>query len=253
MAHLRLSPAMTRSNLMTLSEVLKQDPLCFSSVYESNKTIIMATQQHQDLHLRNTFCCRDNLHKLSDAELIKRYCLDKDGLWFVTNLVMDALSSNTKRRKPLTPKMKGLQKDTSIVEWGMGELKLHFHVLFGKVLISPPVKVCKMVYVCAMLHLCKDRYIHIPIEEAQLDFEEQQHDKNCHHFQLFDKIRVDCIEMNSQSCLKFTWTSCPSAHMAKLLLLLLQLLPLPVQVLSVPMQLFLWPVQLFPQHGLRLF
>ncbi|XP_045107685.1 putative nuclease HARBI1 [Portunus trituberculatus] len=66
----------------------------------------MAAAQHQNLHLRNTFRCRNILEELSDAELIKRYCLDREGILFVTNLVRDALSSNTNRRKPLSPEMK---------------------------------------------------------------------------------------------------------------------------------------------------
>ncbi|XP_045107147.1 putative nuclease HARBI1 [Portunus trituberculatus] len=53
----------------------------------------MAAAQHQDLHLRNTFRRRNVLEELSDAELIKRYRLDREGILFVTNLVRDALST----------------------------------------------------------------------------------------------------------------------------------------------------------------
>ncbi|XP_045107452.1 uncharacterized protein LOC123502289 isoform X1 [Portunus trituberculatus] len=42
--------------------------------------------------------------------------------------------------------------------------------------------------------------------------------KKCHHFQLLDKIRVACIEMNSATCISTflleVRISCPSAHMA---------------------------------------
>ncbi|MPC38429.1 hypothetical protein E2C01_031936 [Portunus trituberculatus] len=61
---------------MTSSEVLKQDPPCFSSTYDDHKTVNMAAPQHQDLYLRNTILSRDVLHELSDVELIKRHRLD---------------------------------------------------------------------------------------------------------------------------------------------------------------------------------
>ncbi|XP_045125367.1 putative nuclease HARBI1 [Portunus trituberculatus] len=66
----------------------------------------MAAPQQQSSQLRNLFRRRNFLQELSDAELIKRYRLDRDGILFVTNLVRDVLSSNTRRRNPLTPKMK---------------------------------------------------------------------------------------------------------------------------------------------------
>ncbi|MPC71841.1 hypothetical protein E2C01_066131 [Portunus trituberculatus] len=68
---------MASSNLMTSSEVLKQRPPCFSSAYDGHKTVNMAAAQHQELHLRNIFRNKDVLNELNDAELIKRYCLDK--------------------------------------------------------------------------------------------------------------------------------------------------------------------------------
>ena len=46
------------------------------------------------------------LDELSDAELIKRYRLDRDGILYVSNLVREALTSETKRRNPLIPEMK---------------------------------------------------------------------------------------------------------------------------------------------------
>ena len=66
----------------------------------------MAAAQRRDRHLRNIFRRRDVLNELSDAELIKRYRLDRAGILFVTDLVRDALASNNKRRHPLTPEMK---------------------------------------------------------------------------------------------------------------------------------------------------
>ena len=66
----------------------------------------MAAPQQQVPQLRNIFRRRDVLNELSDAELIKRYRLDRHGIIFVTNLVRDALTSDTKRRNPLTPEMK---------------------------------------------------------------------------------------------------------------------------------------------------
>ncbi|XP_045105501.1 uncharacterized protein LOC123501019 [Portunus trituberculatus] len=65
----------------------------------------------------------------------------------------------------------------SVVQRGTGQLKHRFHVLHSEVRVSPPLKVCKMVHVCAMLHnICKDRNIPIPIDAGHPDFEEQQHD-----------------------------------------------------------------------------
>ena len=66
----------------------------------------MAAPQQQVPQLRNIFRRRDVLNELSDAELIKRYRLDKEGILYVTNLVREALLSDTRRRSPLTPEMK---------------------------------------------------------------------------------------------------------------------------------------------------
>ncbi|XP_050686985.1 putative nuclease HARBI1 [Eriocheir sinensis] len=49
---------------------------------------------------------RDVLNTLSDAELLKRYRLDRAGVLFVTDLVRGALQSPTSRSFALTPEMK---------------------------------------------------------------------------------------------------------------------------------------------------
>ena len=46
------------------------------------------------------------LNELSDAELIKRYRFDREGIIYVTDLVREALCSETSRSNPLTPEMK---------------------------------------------------------------------------------------------------------------------------------------------------
>ncbi|XP_050733869.1 putative nuclease HARBI1 [Eriocheir sinensis] len=66
----------------------------------------MAAPQQQDPQPRNILRRRDVLNELSDDELIQRYRLDREGILFVTNLVREALSSDTRRRSPLTPEMK---------------------------------------------------------------------------------------------------------------------------------------------------
>lgn len=56
------------------------------------------------------------------------------------------------------------------MERGIGQLKRRFHVLHSEVRISPPVKICKMIHVCGMLHnICKERNIHIPLNEAEAE------------------------------------------------------------------------------------
>ena len=55
---------------------------------------------------RNILRRKDVLSELSDAELIKRYRLDRDGILYVTNLEREALTSETKRRKAFTPELK---------------------------------------------------------------------------------------------------------------------------------------------------
>lgn len=64
----------------------------------------MATQQ-QHPQPRKIFR-RDMPNKLIDAEYIKRYHLDWEGILCVASLVREALSGDTKRRNPLTPEMK---------------------------------------------------------------------------------------------------------------------------------------------------
>ena len=57
---------------------------------------------------RNNYRRKDVLNELNDAELIKRYRLDREGILFVTNLVRAALKSDTNRFDPLTPELKVL-------------------------------------------------------------------------------------------------------------------------------------------------
>lgn len=49
---------------------------------------------------------KDVLNNLSDAELIKRYRLDREGIVLVTDLVRDALTNATARNKAITPELK---------------------------------------------------------------------------------------------------------------------------------------------------
>lgn len=57
---------------------------------------------------RNSRPRRDVLGELSDAELMKRYRFDREGILFVTDLVRDALQPPTNRNVPITPEMKVL-------------------------------------------------------------------------------------------------------------------------------------------------
>lgn len=55
----------------------------------------------------------------------------------------------------------------SVVERGIGQWKRRFQVLHSEVCVTPPSKVCKVVFVCAMLHnICKERNIDIILEDA---------------------------------------------------------------------------------------
>ena len=86
--------------------MLRQGSPCLSAAYDRHKSVNMAAPQQQDPQSRKIFRRRDVLNELSDAELIKRYRLDRNGILFVTNLVREALSSDTKRRNPLIPELK---------------------------------------------------------------------------------------------------------------------------------------------------
>lgn len=55
---------------------------------------------------RNFSARKDVLNELSDAELIKRYRLDRAGILFVTDLVRENLTSRTARNQALTPELK---------------------------------------------------------------------------------------------------------------------------------------------------
>ena len=59
--------------------------------------------RQQRRHFREN---REILLKLSVAELIKRYRLDHEGIFYGTNLVRDRLVSPTNRNNPFTPEMK---------------------------------------------------------------------------------------------------------------------------------------------------
>lgn len=60
------------------------------------------------------------------------------------------------------------KKTRSIVERGIGQWKLRFHVLHSEIRVTPPGKVCKIIFVCAMLHnICKDRNIQILLEGGE--------------------------------------------------------------------------------------
>ena len=64
----------------------------------------------------------------------------------------------------------GLIRKQGVVERGIGQLKRRFRVLHEEIRLDPPLKVCKVVEVCAMLHnICKDRNINLPPEEAPQD------------------------------------------------------------------------------------
>ena len=65
-----------------------------------------APREQQGEQQGRNYRIRDVLNAFNDAELIKRYRLDREGILFVTNLVREALSSETSRSNPLTPEMK---------------------------------------------------------------------------------------------------------------------------------------------------
>ena len=51
------------------------------------------------------------------------------------------------------------------MERGIGQLKRRFYVLGEEIRVTPPMKVCQIVEVCALLHnICKDRNIPLPEE-----------------------------------------------------------------------------------------
>ncbi|KAK3894746.1 hypothetical protein Pcinc_001470 [Petrolisthes cinctipes] len=67
----------------------------------------VAAQEQLRLRRSRIFCDRkDVLNELYDAELIKRYRLDHEGILFVTNLVRETLARPITRNKALTPHMK---------------------------------------------------------------------------------------------------------------------------------------------------
>ncbi|XP_050707771.1 putative nuclease HARBI1 isoform X3 [Eriocheir sinensis] len=86
-----------------LRGTLRSGSPCHNSAYDRQKRVNMAAPRQ---HAPQPFRRRDVLNELSDAELIRRYRFDKEGILYVTNLVREALSSDTKRRNPLTPEMK---------------------------------------------------------------------------------------------------------------------------------------------------
>lgn len=51
------------------------------------------------------------------------------------------------------------------MERGIGQWKRRFHVLHTEIRVTPPGKICKIIFVCAMLHnICKERNIQILLE-----------------------------------------------------------------------------------------
>ncbi|KAK3881433.1 hypothetical protein Pcinc_014089 [Petrolisthes cinctipes] len=115
---------------------------------------------------------KDVLNELSDNELIKRYRLDREGIIFVTDLVRPVLLRPTVANKALTPEQKVIitlrahKKTRSVVERGIGQWKRRFHVLHSEIRLTPTAKVCKIIFVCAVLHnICKDRNIQLLFED----------------------------------------------------------------------------------------
>lgn len=54
------------------------------------------------------------------------------------------------------------------MERGIGQWKRRFHVLHSEIRVTPPAKVCKLVFVCAVLHnICKERNIQLLLEEDE--------------------------------------------------------------------------------------
>lgn len=66
----------------------------------------MAAPQQAEPQPVGLYPRKDVLNKLSDAQLIRRYRLDREGILFVTDLVREALKSDTNRKHPLSPEMK---------------------------------------------------------------------------------------------------------------------------------------------------
>ena len=61
--------------------------------------------RQQRRHYRES---REILHELSEAELIKRFRLDHEGILHGTNLVRNRLVSPTNRNNPFTPEMESI-------------------------------------------------------------------------------------------------------------------------------------------------
>ncbi len=66
---------------------------------------------------RNMFQRRNVLNELSHAEFIKRYPLNRDSIFYVTNLVREALSNDTNRRNPSQPRDEGHHNSTLSCYW----------------------------------------------------------------------------------------------------------------------------------------
>ena len=67
------------------------------------------------------------------------------------------------------------------MEHGIGQLKMHFHVLHGEVWLTPG-KVCKVIIACAILHnTCKARQIAEPLEgDGDEDSDDDGGEENIH-------------------------------------------------------------------------
>ena len=58
------------------------------------------------------------------------------------------------------------KKTRNLVERGIGQWKRRFHVLHSEIRVTPPGKVSKIIFVCAMLHsICKERNIQLLFED----------------------------------------------------------------------------------------
>ncbi|XP_045133692.1 putative nuclease HARBI1 [Portunus trituberculatus] len=60
------------------------------------------------------------------------------------------------------------KRTRSVVERGIGQWKRRFHVLHSEIHVTPPAKVCKIIFVCGVLHnICKQRNIQLLLEDSQ--------------------------------------------------------------------------------------
>ena len=54
------------------------------------------------------------------------------------------------------------------MERGIGQWKRRFQVLHNEIRVTTPVKICKIIFTCVLLHnICKDRNIQMVMEDDQ--------------------------------------------------------------------------------------